>query len=106
MSTFDIYRSRTNTVVLDYADDPDLSSDTFTAQIRATNERDGTLLATFAVDTSDAATGTIVFTLDNSVTADITADYGYFDVERVIDSEPTTVFPPMRVRFVEVVTTS
>jgi hypothetical protein len=67
-----------------------LSTYTFQGQIRASADPTSTLIATFSFDTTNAATGVIVASIDDS-TSTITADNGYFDVVAIdASSKPWT----------------
>lgn len=82
------------------------AGDTFTAQIRATRVPTSTLIATCTVSTASlSASDQLLLTLDNSVTAAITADRGWVDVIRTSGGEPYRVFDePVQVVFVDMPT--
>lgn len=90
---FDIaaYRGDTKEWTLGFADDAtppvavDMSDWAWLAQIRASLDEPDSVVATFTVDATDAATGTLVLTLaaaqsDNLVTVDGKATY-YWDLQ-------------------------
>lgn len=57
----------------------DVSSRTYTAQLRRT--KNGALVSNFGIDATNAATGTIVFTLADTVTDDLNGTY-YWDFQQ------------------------
>lgn len=62
----------------------DVSDSTFSAKVAA--EINGTVLATFTIDTTNAATGTIVLSLSSSNVAAITTIPARYDVQRTVTS--------------------
>lgn len=94
-----VHKNRTNiiTVGLGY----DVSADTITSEIRAQPEVDSPLLATWTVAfATDGEDGELVLTLDDTVTAQISATSGFMDIKRVTGSEPVPVFDkPLEVIF-------
>lgn len=94
-----VYKARTNTIQVDMG--YDVSSETFTSEIRAHPDLSGLLLATWTVTyTTDGTDGWLTLTLDDAVTINITADEGYMDIKRVSSGEPLPVFDnPIPVEF-------
>ena len=94
-----VHKNRTNiiTVGLGY----DVSADTITSEIRAQPEVDSPLLATWDVTfATDGEDGELVLTLDDTITAQISATSGFMDIKRVTGSEPVPVFDkPLEVIF-------
>jgi hypothetical protein len=80
----------------------DLSGRTWLAQIRATKDEPAEIIATFTVDSSDAAAGIIRLTLPPTESAKlVTGTTGgrstpgsgkyFYDVQATLDSDPTDV---------------
>jgi|APGre2960657404_1045060.scaffolds.fasta_scaffold113367_1 hypothetical protein len=94
-----VHKSRTNTLLVDLG--VDVSDDTITSEIRSEPNSDSPLLATWVVNfVTDGSDGELVFTLDDTFTAQITATSGYMDVKRVTGGEPVPVFDkPLEVVF-------
>lgn len=84
----------------------DISADTFASEIRAEPEQSSTLIATWAVSfLTDGTDGELILTLDDVITAQITATSGYMDIKRVTGGEPVAVFDsPLEVIFEGTVT--
>lgn len=93
MAAVTIRKGLTEDVVLWFVDVDnvavDVSGDTFSSEIRETEDRTSDLIATFSVSHAEAASGIITMTLDNSVTGAITHRSGWMDVVRTISGEPT-----------------
>lgn len=89
------------TVVVTVSLGINVSADTFTSQIRAEPDAASTLIATWTVaKIGGGTTGELTLTLDNTLTAAITADSGYMDLKRVVGTEPIQVFDkPLEVEF-------
>lgn len=64
---------------------------TYTAQLRK-QRNSSTVVYTFDIDMTDAASGSFTFSIPSSTTADLIGEYHY-DIEQVIDpsSEPRTI---------------
>lgn len=99
-----IHLGRTNTIVVNLG--IDVSSDSFTSEIRAEADQTSLLLATWdIVFETDGVDGRLIMTLDDSQTAPITRSTGYMDIKRVSGGEPISVFnEPLTVSFVKTVT--
>jgi len=106
--TITIQRDRTETirVELPTGTGAGYASDTFTSQIRAKADPSSALIATMTVDTTNlSASDYIELSVDNAVTAAITADAGWLDVIRTAAGEPLRVFDtPVRVSFIDMPT--
>lgn len=103
MNKVRVHRGRTNVVQANLG--IDITGDTLTSEIRSKPEQDATLLATWTLSVVNAATGQILLTLDNSVTADIEVNSGFMDIKRISGGEPLPVFDePLEVLFVGSVT--
>lgn len=100
-----VYKGRTNVVALNLID-LDVSGETFVSEIRATPDRESTLIATWGVSfVNDGTDGKLLLTLDNSVTGPIEHSNGYMDVKRVSGGEPLPLFDEvLQVVFKETVT--
>ncbi len=98
--------ARGRTIILPLSLPYDVSQDTITSQIRKSKNSSSQLIATWQVSfRTDGRDGKVDLVLDNSVTALITADFGYMDLKRVSGGEPFTVFDdPVMVEFYSVVT--
>lgn len=103
-----VHKGRTVTVAVDLGEDVSGDSAMPTSEIRATPERDGLLLATWAVaypPGGDGTDGMVVLVLDDITTGQITAPKGYMDIKRVIGGEPIAVFDEaLEVEFIGTVT--
>lgn len=96
-----IHRGRTMLVPVSLS--YDVTPDTYTSQIRKARDVNSPLIATFTV-TKPKPTE-LLCTLDDSVTAAITAQVGWWDIKRVVGGEPFNVFEePVPVIFLGVVT--
>jgi hypothetical protein len=104
MSNIIVYKNRTNIVTVNLG--IDVSSDTFSSQIRKTKSSTSALIASWTVSFKTNGTdGMLVLTLDNSITSLITGTTGYMDIKRIIGSEPFAVFSePLEVTFRDTVT--
>ncbi len=87
-----IDRGRVFAQQIDFDGDPDLSADSWSAQLRKSPDPDSDLYASFTVDTTDAATGSLVLRLTQVQTDAIVADDGWYDLLRTTGSQPTTIF--------------
>lgn len=95
-----VYKNRTNeiSVLLNF----DITGNTITSQIKTES---GVLIATWTVSVLDASEGSILLTLDNSITSTITQKVGYMDLKRVAGGEPYAVFErPLEVEFRDTIT--
>ena len=84
----------------------DVSNDVLVSEIRANQHPASPLIATWQIEyVNDGSDGELRFTLDDLVTAAITAEDGYMDIKRISNGEPLAVFQtPLEVRFREPVT--
>lgn len=94
-----VYKGRTNVVTVNLG--INVSADTLTSQIRAEPTPTSTLIATWTVaKVGGGTTGQLTLTLDDAITAAITAKVGYMDIKRVVGTEPVAVFDePLKVVF-------
>lgn len=98
-----VYKNRTN--VLSVSLGSDVSADTFTSEIREKVGVASPLIATWDVAfLTDGTDGELVLTLDDSELVAVTQKAGYMDIKRTSGGEPYEVFPPIKVKLVEVVT--
>jgi hypothetical protein len=99
-----VYKGRT--VVVPVSLGIDVSTDTFTSQIRRDPSRDSLLVATWTVTFATNGTdGELVLTMDDTITSAITVSSGYMDLKRVTEGEPVPVFEsPLAVSFRESIT--
>lgn len=98
-----VHKNRRNTIVVNLG--IDITGDTITGEIRAEQDHESALIAAWTVVVTDAATGALTLTLDDSVTAGITVSSGYTDLKRVSGGEPLAVFDkPLEVSFQGTVT--
>jgi hypothetical protein len=98
MSQLIVYKHRTNLVQVDLG--MDTSSDVITSQIRSEIAPDSPLLGTWTVTAVDAANGEYLFTMDDTITAQIVPASGYMDIKRVSGGEPLPVLDqPIEVVF-------
>lgn len=103
MSSLVVHKGRTNVTVVDLG--INVTGDSFTSEIREKPSRTSPLIATWVVTVTNAASGLLKLTLDDSITTAITHTIGYMDIKRNTDGEPVTVFDrPVRVEFRETVT--
>jgi len=93
------------TTVIQVALGFDVSSDTFTSEIRTDESPESDLLATWVVTFStDGTDGELILTLDDSETTEIDRINGVMDLKRVSGGEPLDVFGAVPVTFKEGVT--
>ena len=94
-----VHKGRTN--VLEVRLGIDVSTDTFTSEIRTQPDQAASLIATWTVAfVTDGSDGLLKLTLDDSVTAGIAELAGYMDLKRVSGGEPIPVFDkPLEVVF-------
>lgn len=94
-----VHKNRTNTLIVDLG--MDVSASTFTSEIRAEQDHESDLLATWVVSfTSSGTDGRLTLVLDNVITGQIEVDHGYMDLKRVAAGEPIPVFDrPLEVEF-------
>ena len=99
--------TRGRTVTLSVSLPYDISNDTFVSQIRTGRGVSSPLIATWSIEfNTDGKDGKLIFTLDDSITSEITHLSGYMDIKRISDGEPTNVFDSaIPVAFKEPVTT-
>lgn len=106
MDSVVVYKNRTNTLRINLG--IDVSSDTFTSQIRNGKLPTSPLLATWTVSfVTNGVNGQLVCTLDDSATTSalIAVKSGYMDLRRVSGGEPVPVFDsPIKVIFKESIT--
>lgn len=72
--------------------EPDLSTDTWAAQLRVSPDFGSDLIADFVVDTTDAAIGVLVLRLTELETAAIVQDVAWYDLLRTTGGSDVTVF--------------
>lgn len=83
----------------------DVSTDSFTAEIRAKASSTSELLATWDVTfATNGIDGELIMTMQNESVAAVTAKSGYTDLKRMSGGEPYPVFEPVKVKFVDTVT--
>lgn len=94
-----VYKNRTNVITVSLG--IDVSSDTFTSQIRSDPDVDAPLIAEWDVAFKfDGTDGELVLTLDDLITSQITVNRGYMDLKRLSSGEPYPVFErPLEVAF-------
>lgn len=99
-----IHKNRTNIVQLSLG--MDVSSDTFTSDIKAVVSPTATPLVSFTIAfATDGTDGELVLRIDDSALANVTAKFGYMDLKRLSNGEPLSVFlEPLKVEFQGVVT--
>lgn len=99
-----VHKGRTNVIYVDMG--IDVAGETITSEIRAEENRESDLIATWTVgNLTDGTDGKLVLTLDDAITGLITHDKGYMDIKRVAGSQPVPVFDrPLEVVFRETVT--
>ena len=104
MSHITVRKNRTNIVEVQLS--YDLSTSAITSQIRRGRSPDTALIAEWDVRyKTDGTDGCLIFTLDDSVTAEIEDKTGYMDILRMEEGEPITVLEyPLSVVFQEVIT--
>lgn len=100
-NTIVVYKNRTNILTVNLG--VDVSADTFSSEIRTES---GDLIATWVVAfDGDGTDGSLVLTLDNTITAAIDYASGLMDIKRVSAGEPFPVFDnPLEVEFRDTVT--
>jgi hypothetical protein len=79
----------------------DVSADTFSSEIRAEQDHESTLIATWSVAwVTDGTDGKIRLTMDDVITGQIEVDSGFMDIKRVSGGEPLVVLDrPLEVEF-------
>ena len=94
-----VHKGRTNIVTV--AMGFDVSTDIITSEIRAEPDINSLLIAEWDVTfESDGTDGILVLTMDDVITAQITASGGFMDLKRVSGGEPLPVFErPLEVQF-------
>lgn len=94
-----VHKGRTNTLTVSLG--IDISADTITSQIRSEPEQDSPLIAEWDIAyATDGTDGELIFTLDDTITAQITAASGWMDIKRVSGGEAIPVFDkPLEVEF-------
>jgi len=99
-----VHKNRTNVVTVDLGSD--VSTDTFTSEIRVGKSQTSTLLATWTVTfITDGTDGKLKLTLDNSQLTNIAKASGYMDIKRTTNGEPIAIFDePLEVIFRDTVT--
>lgn len=98
-----VHKHRTNVIPVNLG--IDITGDTITSEIRAAEDPESTLLATWTVVVTNAATGELELTVDNTITSEIEVDSGFMDFKRVSSGEPLPVLDrPLEVEFRGVVT--
>ena len=99
-----VHKGRTNIIILNM--DEDISSDTFTSEIRVAEDVESTLLATWSIIfVTDGTDGKLQLTLFVADTEEIEYVNGFMDVKRVSGGLPFAVFDaPVPVVFREFVT--
>ena len=104
MAEIDIYKHRTNIVLVRLGFD--VSADTITSQIRANKTSTADLIAEWDVSfETDGTDGVLRLEIDDSVTELITHKTGYMDLRRVSGGEPYPVFAqPVKVNFKDSIT--
>lgn len=94
-----VHKGRTNILQVNLG--MNVSTDTFTSEIRAEPTQESPLLATWVVSfVTNGSDGKLKLTLDNVITDQIAANNGYMDLKRVSNGEPVPVFDmPLEVSF-------
>ena len=94
-----VHKGRTNTLRVNLG--MNVSTDTFTSEIRAEPTVDSPLIATWTVSfVTNGSDGELILRLDNLVTEQIAANSGYMDLKRISNGEPIPVFDrPLEVSF-------
>jgi hypothetical protein len=78
-----VFKNRLNTITVDLGFD--ISSDTYTSQIRTEPKGDAPLIAEWAVSfVTDGTDGKLILALTELETAQITSDSGFMDFKRVV----------------------
>lgn len=104
MSDVVVYKNRTNTLRVNLG--IDVSTDTFTSEIRTKPSVTSSLIVAWTCSfVTDGVDGELLLTIDNSLLASITQEFGYMDLKRVTGGEPIPVFSkPIKVVFQDSVT--
>lgn len=98
-----VYKNRTNTLAVSLG--TDVSADTFESEIREKAAVNATLIAEWDVAfATDGTDGELILTIDDSALVGVVQKSGYMDIKRVSGGEPYQVFPPIKVKLVDVVT--
>lgn len=94
-----VHKGRTNVLQINMG--IDVSASTFTSEIRSGPDAESPLIATWVVAfLTTGIDGKLKLTLDNTITAGISANSGYMDLKRVAGGEPIPVFDrPLEVSF-------
>ena len=94
-----VHKNRTNEVRVNLG--MDVSADTITSEIRSEPDVESPLIATWTVAfVTDGTDGELLLTLDDTITAEITANSGFMDLKRISGGEPIPVFDkPLEVTF-------
>jgi len=94
-----VHKGRTNVVIVKLG--YNISSDTWTSEIRTQPTQDSILLATWDVSfVTDGSDGDLRLELDDAITKQIKPTTGYMDLKRVTGGEPVPVFDrPLEVIF-------
>lgn len=93
-----VHKGRTNTLRVNLG--VNVTGDTLTSEIRAEPDAASLLIATWTVTVTDAVNGILTLTLDDVITAQITATSGYMDIKRITATQPVPVFDrPLEVSF-------
>lgn len=61
------------------------------AQIRASRSRSATLVTSMSVDSSSASTGTVIFSVPDSTTTNITAGDYWYEIQKTVGTVTTTI---------------
>ena len=104
MSEIILYKNRTNRFKVNLG--IDVSTDTFTCQVREKALVTAPLIATATSVTFETTgvDGVLYGLFDDSTLNAVTAKSGYLDLKRMSGGEPLPVFAPVKVKFQEVVT--
>lgn len=98
-----VYKNRRNVIGVSLG--TDVSADTFESEIREKAMTTAPLIATWDVAfLTDGTDGELVLTLDDSELDTVTQKSGYMDIKKISGGEPYAVFPPVKVKFQDVVT--
>jgi hypothetical protein len=99
-----VRKNRTNIMEVQLA--YDVSSEIITSQIRKGRTPEHPLICEWLIRfKNDGKDGSLIFTLDDSVTSEIEDTVGYMDILRISGGEPITVIEfPLIVFFQEVIT--
>lgn len=94
-----VHKGRTNIISVDLG--VNVASDTITSEIRAQPDQSAPIIATWVVTKPNGgADGLLTLTMDDVITAQITASDGFMDIKRVTGGEPVPVFDkPLEVVF-------